>query len=88
MVPQQQLRWYQGLSRYHWWVLIIGVASWMFDCMDQRLFVLSRASAVKELLGEAEFKNGIRDEIERDVTAQVQPLVGPGFAGLSMQGSF
>jgi MFS family permease len=29
----------------------IASAGWLFDCMDQRLFILARESAVKELLG-------------------------------------
>ncbi len=71
----QQLRWYQGLSKYHWWVLAIGVMSWMFDCMDQRLFVLSRAPAVKELVGwpekEQELKPGIEQSVEQAVQAEI-----------------
>ncbi len=50
----QQLRWYQGLTKYHWWVLIIGVLSWSFDCMDQQIFVRSR---------QAVFVNLLQDEI-------------------------
>jgi len=75
---ERQLRWYQGLTKYHWWVLIIGVMSWMFDCMDQRLFVLSRAPAVKELLNEAEFQRSIEPEIERDVASEVQREIDEG----------
>jgi len=36
---------------YHWLVVIIASAGWLFDCMDQRLFILARESALKELLG-------------------------------------
>lgn len=35
---------------YHWLVVIIASCGWLFDCMDQRLFVLARESALKELL--------------------------------------
>jgi predicted MFS family arabinose efflux permease len=39
------------VTPYHWLVVIIASAGWLFDCMDQRLFVLARESAVRELLG-------------------------------------
>ncbi len=35
----------------HWLVVIIASCGWLFDCMDQRLFILARESALKELLG-------------------------------------
>lgn len=39
------------MTFYHWLVVIIASAGWLFDCMDQRLFILARESALKELLG-------------------------------------
>ena len=74
----QQLRWYQGLSKYHWWVLAIGVCAWMFDCMDQRLFVLSRAPAVKELLDWEEYEGEILPDIETEATKEIQEEVDSG----------
>ncbi|MCS7090765.1 MAG: MFS transporter [Verrucomicrobiota bacterium] len=41
----------EPVTWYHWLVVIIASAGWLFDCMDQRLFVLARESALKELLG-------------------------------------
>jgi MFS family permease len=73
--------WYQGLTRYHWWVLIIGVLSWTFDCMDQRLFVLSRAPAVKELVGWPEREQALRPEVERRVTDAVAAEISAGQLG-------
>jgi predicted MFS family arabinose efflux permease len=40
----------EGVSAYHWLVVIIASCGWLFDCMDQRLFILARESALKELL--------------------------------------
>ena len=40
----------ERVTRYHWLVVIIASCGWLFDCMDQRLFVLARESALKELL--------------------------------------
>ncbi|MEY4940778.1 MAG: hypothetical protein RIQ93_2513, partial [Verrucomicrobiota bacterium] len=36
---------------YHWLVIIIASAGWLFDCMDQRIFNLSREPALREILG-------------------------------------
>ncbi|HID22442.1 MAG TPA: MFS transporter, partial [Planctomycetaceae bacterium] len=75
---ERQLRWYQGLTRYHWLVLTIGVLSWTFDCMDQRLFVLSRQPAIKDLTGWPQREAELRPEIEAKVTDEVQAAVQEG----------
>ena len=41
---------FEGVTPYHWLVVIIASAGWLFDCMDQRLFILGRESALRELL--------------------------------------
>jgi MFS family permease len=41
---------FAGVTVYHWLVVVIASCGWLFDCMDQRLFVLARESALKELL--------------------------------------
>jgi MFS family permease len=41
---------FEGVTPYHWLVVIIASAGWLFDCMDQRLFILGRESALKDLL--------------------------------------
>ncbi len=43
-------RWYHELTRYHWFVLIVAALGWLFDTMDQQLFVLARVPAMRELL--------------------------------------
>jgi MFS family permease len=48
---QKQMPWYREMSGYHWWILCVATMGWMFDTMDQRLFVLSRSRAVEDLLG-------------------------------------
>ena len=42
--------WYQGVTRYHWFVLIVAALGWLFDCLDQQLFILSRPAAMRDLL--------------------------------------
>ncbi len=43
--------WWKELTRYHYLVVIIASCGWLFDCMDQRLFILSREPALREVLG-------------------------------------
>ncbi|MCU0962195.1 MAG: MFS transporter [Pirellulaceae bacterium] len=42
--------WYRELNRYHWFVLIVAALGWMFDCLDQQLFILARQPAMQDLL--------------------------------------
>ncbi|MBI5397025.1 MAG: MFS transporter [Verrucomicrobia bacterium] len=42
---------FEGVTLYHWLVLAIATAGWLFDCFGQRIFVLSREPAMRELLG-------------------------------------
>jgi MFS family permease len=43
-------RWYRELNGYHWFVLIVAALGWLFDCLDQQLFILARQPAMAELL--------------------------------------
>jgi MFS family permease len=43
----------EAVTLYHWLVVIFASCGWLFDCMGQRIFVLSREPALKELLGAA-----------------------------------
>jgi predicted MFS family arabinose efflux permease len=51
-IPKKPLKWYQGLDRYCWVVLVIAALGWLFDTMDQNLFNLVRTQSIKDLLGE------------------------------------
>jgi len=46
--------WYQELTRYHWFVLVVAALGWLFDTMDQQLFNLARVPAMRELLSSPE----------------------------------
>ncbi len=72
------IRWYEGLTKYHWWVLLVAVFAWTFDCMDQRLFVLSRAPAVKDLLNEPQYRQDLLPEVTADVTREIDAEVAAG----------
>jgi len=44
--------WHFEMTRYHWFVLAVAAAGWLFDCLDQQLFVLARPAAMRELVKE------------------------------------
>jgi MFS family permease len=46
--------WWKGLTRYHWFVLVVAALGWLFDCLDQQLFNLARKPAMETLLATAE----------------------------------
>ncbi len=41
----------ESITLYHWLVVFFASCGWLFDCMGQRIFVLSREPALRELLG-------------------------------------
>jgi MFS family permease len=41
----------ERITAYHWIVVLFASAGWLFDCMDQRIFILARGPALRELLG-------------------------------------
>lgn len=43
--PREPVTW------YHWVVFALAACGWLFDCMGQRIFVLGREPAFRELLG-------------------------------------
>jgi len=42
-------RWWKQLNRYHWFVFLVASLAWVFDCLDQQLFILARNSAITAL---------------------------------------
>jgi len=42
--------WWRDLTRYHWFVFLMASLAWMFDCLDQQLFILARNRAMESLL--------------------------------------
>ncbi len=52
-LPALNLRWYEGLTWYHWWVFTVGALAWLFDCADQQIFNLARTPALRDVMAEA-----------------------------------
>jgi MFS family permease len=46
----EKASWWLEMTGYHWWVLAVATLGWLFDSMDQRLFVLARTPALRELI--------------------------------------
>jgi MFS family permease len=42
--------WWRELNGYHWFVFLVAALGWLFDCLDQQLFILARQPAMSELL--------------------------------------
>jgi MFS family permease len=47
--PNLSLPWWKHLNGYHWFVFIVATLAWLFDCLDQQLFILARDNAVRAL---------------------------------------
>jgi len=47
--------WYKTLTRYHWFVFGVAALGWLFDCLDQQLFVLARPAVMKDLYNSEKF---------------------------------
>src|SRR6266516_1536142 len=51
----------ERITVYHWLVVLIASCGWLFDCMDQRIFALSREPAIRELMGAGAADSAIKD---------------------------
>ena len=79
MSETASLPWYRQLTGYHWFVFTIASAAWFFDCLDQRLFSMSRIDALKTLAPEGT-PIGEVQAMGKHVTAWF--LVGWGIGGV------
>ncbi|MBI3413762.1 MAG: MFS transporter [Verrucomicrobia bacterium] len=48
--PTASAPWWRTLNRSHWFVFAVACLAWLFDCLDQQLFLLARNGAMKALL--------------------------------------
>jgi MFS family permease len=42
--------WWRSLTKYHWFVFAMAALAWLFDCLDQQIFLLFRQQALVDLL--------------------------------------
>jgi predicted MFS family arabinose efflux permease len=46
----QQTKWYDGITRYQWLVLIVASLGWVFDAFEGQLYNITRADMLPEVL--------------------------------------
>ena len=45
-----QNKWYHGITRYQWLILIIACAGWIFDVYEGQIFNITRGEMLNDLL--------------------------------------
>ncbi len=50
--PTPLAPWWKDLNKYHWFVFSMASLAWLFDCLDQQLFLVARPAAMASLLKE------------------------------------
>jgi MFS family permease len=58
--------WWREITRYHVFVLAVAAAGWLFDTMDQQLFILGRNPAMRELLTRTDTEGLTQEKDESD----------------------
>ena len=48
---ESKLKWYEGITKYQWLVLLIASLGWVFDVFEGQIFVASMRDAMPALLG-------------------------------------
>ena len=56
--------WYREMNRYHWFVLVVAALGWLFDCLDQQLFILARPAAMRDLLPKLDNPKDFQESIK------------------------
>jgi MFS family permease len=67
--PTDKRPWYKLLTSYHWFVLFVCALGWLFDCLDQQLFILARPAAMKELITEVAVSENGQAVVSQDPKA-------------------
>ena len=47
---ESSLKWYEGITKYQWLVLLIASLGWVFDVFEGQIFVASMTDAMPALL--------------------------------------
>ena len=59
MADAPERKWYSGITRYQWIILVIACAGWIFDVYEGQIFNLTRGEMLNDLL------SGITDDNAR-----------------------
>lgn len=49
-MPSSSTKWYHGITRYQWLVLIVASLGWIFDAFEGQLYNITRADMLPDLL--------------------------------------
>src|SRR5687767_1629462 len=66
-----RIPWYRQLNKYHWFVLVVAALGWLFDCLDQQLFILARPAAMRDLVAITEGMDAKDIEIARSQAGNI-----------------
>lgn len=81
-LAEAQQPWYRGLTRYHWWVMIMAIMGWMFCTMSQHFFTLGRGPAMQQILNNDPVVPGLEllgeKPLRHYTAADLDVLVGAG----------
>jgi MFS family permease len=50
LAPSSPQKWYEGVTRYQWLVLIVASLGWMFDAFEGQLYNITRGDMLPDLL--------------------------------------
>jgi MFS family permease len=50
MSESPYIPWWRSLTRYQWFVFLAASLAWLFDCLDQQLFIAARSFAMESLM--------------------------------------
>jgi MFS family permease len=70
----ESLPWWRTLTRYHWFVFAMASLAWLFDCLDQQLFIIARGPAILDLL------KGASPELQKEWGANATAIFVAGWA--------
>jgi MFS family permease len=69
-----ELPWWKTLTRYHWFVFSMASLAWLFDCLDQQLFIVARNFAISDLL------KGAAPELQKEWGGNATAIFVAGWA--------
>jgi len=62
---QVNRKWYQGISRYQWIILVIACAGWIFDVYEGQIFNITRGDMLNDLLSDVANEGERKAEVEK-----------------------
>src|SRR4051812_9075374 len=76
IAPLRSMPWWRTFTRHHWSIFVVASLAWLFDCLNQQIFNLSRDGAMEDLIAD----KAIRTEYASYTTSIF--LVGWAIGGL------